>query len=206
MDQNQPQRNNKKIKGSIYIPAGTLASLANRRKQHTRLGPQVQTQMQQVPLVSSSPLEDVQEQVQFISTSPVEQVQEELQQVQQTSPKSTAQETNEQSEEQGPSSRKRKRGITQMQSVQGQSEHKSIVLNKYNQPICPTEEVVASWEKYDIPDTAKIWALGEIQNVWRRYKTSLKKTHYEPYSNDGLRMEKRPSTVPESGFKDLIEY
>lgn len=74
MDQNQPLRNNKIVKGSTYLPARSLASLANRRKQHPILVSQVQTQVHQVPLISTSPVEQVQEQVSFICTSPVELV------------------------------------------------------------------------------------------------------------------------------------
>ncbi|XP_009606777.1 uncharacterized protein [Nicotiana tomentosiformis] len=45
-----------------------------------------------------------------------------------------------------------------------------------------------------------------IQNAWRRYKSQLKKDHYEAYENDELRMAKRPKNVLESEFKDLLKY
>nr|XP_016477277.1 PREDICTED: uncharacterized protein LOC107798757 isoform X2 [Nicotiana tabacum] len=52
-------------------------------------------------------------------------------------------ETNEQLEEQGPSSeKKRKRGKTQMSGVHGRKERKQVVLNETNQPIGHTDEVV----------------------------------------------------------------
>lgn len=51
-------------------------------------------------------------------------------------------ESNNQYEEQGLSTNKRKRGGSQMQSVHGRSERKLIVLNDLNQPIGPPESIV----------------------------------------------------------------
>ncbi|XP_019226606.1 PREDICTED: uncharacterized protein LOC109208053 [Nicotiana attenuata] len=60
--------------------------------------------------------------------------------------------------------------------------------------------------KYDIPDAAKRWVFDSIQNAWRKYKNQLFNDHYKPYENDELRMEKRPVDVPESQFRDLLNY
>ncbi|XP_019225432.1 PREDICTED: uncharacterized protein LOC109207010 [Nicotiana attenuata] len=132
-------------------------------------------------------------------------------------------EINEQSEEQGPSAEKRKRGKTLMPSVHGRKEHKLIVVNENNQPIGPTDDVVAELGsflgtlarnaafcplngKYDIPDASKKWIFESIQNAWRKYKNQLFNDHYKAYENDELRMEKRPVDVPESQFRDLLNY
>lgn len=61
-------------------------------------------------------------------------------------------------------------------------------------------------EKYDIPDAAKTWALEAIHTAWRRYKSQLKKDHYDTYVNDEIRIKKRPAYVPESQFKGLLKY
>ncbi|KAH0669637.1 hypothetical protein KY285_023798 [Solanum tuberosum] len=128
-----------------------------------------------------------------------------------------------------------------MQSVQGRQESKLVVLNRYNQPIGPTNTVVTelgsflgtlarnamhcalnihNWknmdtkkdlwdytqEKYDIPDSAKKWALDGIKNARRKYKNDLYRNHYKAYANDDLRMANKPKDVSESDFKDLLKY
>ncbi|XP_059290913.1 uncharacterized protein LOC132044454 isoform X1 [Lycium ferocissimum] len=131
---------------------------SNRKKQLPRLRSQVQTQVQQVPIHSTSLVEQVQQVPRHSTTSAAQTVLEQVQQeslhptpsttqavqeqVQQTSQDSTPQEANEESEEQGPSTKK-KRGRTQMQNVHGRSERKLIVLNKHNQPVGPTQAIVA---------------------------------------------------------------
>ncbi|XP_019238222.1 PREDICTED: uncharacterized protein LOC109218322 [Nicotiana attenuata] len=60
--------------------------------------------------------------------------------------------------------------------------------------------------KYDIPVAAKRWVFDLIQNAWRKYKNQLFNDHYKPYENDEHRMEKRPVDVPESQFRDLLNY
>ncbi|XP_019223798.1 PREDICTED: uncharacterized protein LOC109205542, partial [Nicotiana attenuata] len=227
-------------------------------KQLPQLGAQVQEQLLQLPLPSASPpAQIVHEQVQqksLNSTSLASQaLREQLQQKSLDSTTRTSQtvheqfedssnhETNEQSEEQGPSAEKRKRGKTLMPSVHGRKERKLIVVNENNQPIGPTDDVVAelgsflgtlarnaafcplivfNWRKlqtkedmwkyikgkYDIPDASKKWVFESIQNAWRKYKNQLFNDHYKPYENDELRMEKRPVDVPESQFRDLLNY
>ncbi|XP_070031074.1 uncharacterized protein [Nicotiana tomentosiformis] len=61
-------------------------------------------------------------------------------------------------------------------------------------------------EKYDIPEEAKQWIFYSICTAWRKYKSQLKKKHFEAYENDDLRMENRPIDVQVSHFKDLLEY
>ncbi|XP_075081260.1 uncharacterized protein LOC107795343 [Nicotiana tabacum] len=109
-------------------------------KRQLELASQLQEQVQRVPLTSSSSASQaIHEQVQQAthdSTTPASQT------VHEQFEDSDHHKSNEQSEEQGPPERKRKRGRTQMQSVHGRRECKLIVLNDLNQPIGPTDEVV----------------------------------------------------------------
>lgn len=61
-------------------------------------------------------------------------------------------------------------------------------------------------EKYDIPDSAKKWALDGIKNARRKYKNDLYQKHYKAYDNDDLRMANKSKDVSESDFKDLLKY
>lgn len=109
----------------------------------------------QVSLNYTSPVEQVErhspdsivqamlEQVQWTSlhsTPSTTQATPEL--VQQKSPDSTTQETNEQSDEQGPATKKKTIGSTQMPHVHGRSVCKLIKLNEYHQLVGPTNAVV----------------------------------------------------------------
>ncbi|KAG5610111.1 hypothetical protein H5410_021392 [Solanum commersonii] len=101
-----------------------------------------------------------------------------------------------------------------MQNVHGRQERKLVLLNRYNQPIGPTNAIVtelgsflgtlARNEKYDIPDSAKKWALEGNKNARRKYKNDLYEKHYKAYNNDDLRMfdSKRmnPHTVGKTSF------
>ncbi|XP_019245487.1 PREDICTED: uncharacterized protein LOC109225320 isoform X2 [Nicotiana attenuata] len=101
---------------------------------------QMQEKVRQVPLIStSSTAQGVQEQVRQV---PMNSITPTSQAVHEPSEDSTNHEAIEQSEEPGPSAPKRKRGPTQMQSVHGRKDRKIIVLNEFNQPIGPTNEVV----------------------------------------------------------------
>ncbi|XP_019240632.1 PREDICTED: uncharacterized protein LOC109220628, partial [Nicotiana attenuata] len=81
-------------------------------------------------------------------------------------------------------------------------------LNMFNWRKLETKEDM--WKyikgKYDIPDAAKRWVFDSIQNAWRKYKNQLLNDHYKAYENDELRMENRPVDVPESQFRDLLNY
>ncbi|XP_060182329.1 uncharacterized protein LOC132611992 [Lycium barbarum] len=133
-EEDRAVRKNKREKGSMFLPAGSLASLANqmslrgtkrnvqavdcsnREKQVPRLRSQVQTQVQQEPIHSTSLVEQVQQvprhstasaaqtvlgQVQQESRHPTPYTAQAVQeQVQQTSQDSTPQEANQESEEQ----------------------------------------------------------------------------------------------------------
>ncbi|KAH0773723.1 hypothetical protein KY290_010860 [Solanum tuberosum] len=126
-----------------------------------------------------------------------------------------------------------------MQSVHGRQERKLVVLNRYNQPIGPTNAVVTelgsflgtlarnamlcplnihNWknmdtkkdlwdytqEKYDIPDSAKNWALEAIRNARRKYRNDLYENHYKAYDNDDLRMANMPKNEKEKESPDEL--
>ncbi|KAM3395279.1 hypothetical protein P3S68_004284 [Capsicum galapagoense] len=60
--------------------------------------------------------------------------------------------------------------------------------------------------KYDIPDAAKHWILERIRESWRKNKSDLKRDHYNPWENDEIQLKKRPESVPECQFKELLVY
>ncbi|KAF3661717.1 putative dolichyl-diphosphooligosaccharide--protein glycosyltransferase subunit 4B-like [Capsicum annuum] len=60
--------------------------------------------------------------------------------------------------------------------------------------------------KYDIPDAAKHWILERIRESWRKNKSDLKRDHYDPWENDEIQLKKRPKSVPECQFKELLVY
>ncbi|KAF3658173.1 hypothetical protein FXO38_13338 [Capsicum annuum] len=140
----------------------------------------------------------------------------------------------------GPSTNKRKRGVTQMQAVHGRTDRQLIVLNRLNQPIGPTKAVVTefssflgtlarngefcplnlSWtklkthddmwsyiqEKYEVSNNGKNWAMRSIDAAFRGHKSRLKNRHFYAYTNDEIRRAKRPTSIPEPVFEDLLKY
>ncbi|KAH0678947.1 hypothetical protein KY284_020032 [Solanum tuberosum] len=200
----------------------------------------VQEQVQQAPMNSSTVVAQVSEKhLQHVPReSPAIEAHDIQDQVQQETQNS---EENELSGELGPVTQKKKRGNTVMQNVHGRHERKLVVLNRYNQPIGPTNAIVTelgsflgtlarnamlcplnihNWknmdtkidlwdytkDKYDIPDSAKKWALEGNKNARRKYKNDLYEKHYKAYDNDDLRMANKPKDVSESDFKDLLKY
>nr|XP_016490992.1 PREDICTED: uncharacterized protein LOC107810703 [Nicotiana tabacum] len=174
---------------------------------------QLQEKVRQVPLIStSSTTQGVQEQVRQV---PMDSITPTSQDVHEPSEDSTNHEAIEQSEEPGPSAPKRKRGPTQKKSVHDRKDRKIIVLNEFDQPIGPTDEVVKELGSFlgtlgrnetFCPLNAKNWVFDSVCTAWRKYKSQLKKKHFEAYENDELRMENRPKNVPASHFKDLLDY
>ena len=45
-----------------------------------------------------------------------------------------------------------------------------------------------------------------IREAWRRHRSDLKMTYYDPYDNDEVRMENRPGHIPECQFRELLKY
>ncbi|KAG5579747.1 hypothetical protein H5410_050374, partial [Solanum commersonii] len=208
------------------VPVGTLTYLANQKKlllarrrkdllieKRQRLTGVIE---EQDLLESHNPEAGVR--IQADSTNNVVQPVEEQLQL-----NSTALEGNEQYS----STKKRQRGQTKMLSVHGRHDRKLIVLNKVGQPVGPSNDVVIelsnfleNWklldtkkdlwdytkEKYDIPEIGNRWTLKTIQESWRRRKFDLKSHHFDAYTNDQIRMEKKPDDVPTSQFKELLKY
>ncbi|XP_060211759.1 uncharacterized protein LOC132639324 [Lycium barbarum] len=209
MDQERPlKRKKKKVKGSTFLPAGSLASLANQMSlMGTKRNVQLPQPGSQVPLDSTSSVEQVREQLQQVprnSPSPTQVVLQQVQQtslhstpstaqavqeqVQQMSQDSTAQEENEQSEE---------GGRTQMQSVHGRSERKLIVLNKYNQPVGPTPAVVAELGSF-LGTLARNSTFCPVNVLdWRKLKTHKDMWSYTKEKYD------IPDTASKWAFKEI---
>ncbi|KAJ8429975.1 hypothetical protein Cgig2_029601 [Carnegiea gigantea] len=62
--------------------------------------------------------------------------------------------------------------------------------------------------KYMLPQTdcVKKWVLESIACAWRLFKCRLKANHYYKYDNDAERWKHRPSRIPDSHFKLLLQY
>ncbi|KAH0722326.1 hypothetical protein KY290_005007 [Solanum tuberosum] len=175
---------------------------------------------------------------QSVEVQPVE----ELPSVDQVQMNSVTPQTDDQPEEQAEDvSTQNKRGRTQMHNVHARKEHKLILLNRENQPVGPTDDVVIKlssflgtlarnatlcpfdildwrsmdtkqdlWdytkEKYIIPEAAYNWTMVTIREAWRRHRSDLKMTYYDPYDNDEVRMENRPGHILECQFRELLKY
>ncbi|KAL3347867.1 hypothetical protein AABB24_021488 [Solanum stoloniferum] len=61
-------------------------------------------------------------------------------------------------------------------------------------------------EKYIIPEVAYNWTTVTIQEAWRRHRSDLKMTYYDPYDNDEVQMAKRPGHIQECQFRELLKY
>ncbi|KAH0700764.1 hypothetical protein KY290_010262 [Solanum tuberosum] len=222
------------------VPQNSCTLKAQSKKDQMPQTQVVQEQVQPTPMNSSTVVAEVSEnQLQHVPReSPTVEAHDIQYQVQQETQNSKE---NDLSGEQGPVTQKKKRGSTVMQSVHGRQERKLVVLNRYNQPIGPTNAIVTelgsflgtlarnamlcplnihNWknmdtkkdlwdytqEKYDIPDSAKNWALEGIRNARRKYRNDLYENHYKAYDNDDLRMANKPKDVSEFDFKDLLKY
>ncbi|XP_016166105.1 uncharacterized protein LOC107608864 [Arachis ipaensis] len=68
----------------------------------------------------------------------------------------------------------------------------------------------AIWEyvqaKFIIPTEGKRMVLARINDYWRRYKTTIKQTHFLPYKCVNEMLKNRPKSIPESHFRKLIAY
>ncbi|XP_050218532.1 uncharacterized protein LOC126669181 isoform X1 [Mercurialis annua] len=61
-------------------------------------------------------------------------------------------------------------------------------------------------KRYIVPEEGKRWVLKTIGDNWRVYKCRLKKNHFYKFKTDKSRLASRPSQVPETQFKALINY
>ncbi|XP_020976441.1 uncharacterized protein LOC110270918 isoform X2 [Arachis ipaensis] len=48
--------------------------------------------------------------------------------------------------------------------------------------------------------------LARINDNWRRYKTTIKQTHFLPYKCVNVMLKNCPKSIPESHFRKLIAY
>ncbi|XP_020978102.1 uncharacterized protein LOC110271497 [Arachis ipaensis] len=61
--------------------------------------------------------------------------------------------------------------------------------------------------KFILPKFSKLWMMTGVQGAWKRYKTRIKKKHFEPYSgNIEDMLVNRPLEIPEVQFRKLIAY
>ncbi|WMV30215.1 hypothetical protein MTR67_023600 [Solanum verrucosum] len=197
----------------------------------------------QQPIAPQSEANRQSVEVQPVEEQPVEdQPVEELPSVDQVQMNYVTPQTDDQPEEQAEDvSTQNKRGRTQMHNVHARKERKLILLNRENQPVGPTDDVVIElssflgtlarnatlcpfdildwrsmdtkqdlWdytkEKYIIPEPAYNWTMVTIREAWRRHRSDLKMTYYDPYDNDEVRMENRPGHIPECQFRELLKY
>ncbi|XP_057760924.1 uncharacterized protein LOC130981346 [Arachis stenosperma] len=68
----------------------------------------------------------------------------------------------------------------------------------------------AIWEyvqaKFIIPTEGKRMVLARINDNWRRYKTTIKQTHFLPYKCVNEMLKNGPKSILESHFRKLIAY
>ncbi|KAL4380796.1 hypothetical protein AHAS_Ahas04G0069300 [Arachis hypogaea] len=65
----------------------------------------------------------------------------------------------------------------------------------------------AQRSKLILPKSSKLWVMTGVQGVWKRYKTRIKKKHFEPYfGNIEDMLVNRPLEIPEIQFRKLIAY
>ncbi|XP_019238562.1 PREDICTED: uncharacterized protein LOC109218645 [Nicotiana attenuata] len=208
---------------SRYTALPHLSATHNNNNSGLQLGPIAESaQLSAVysmrttdPMYSAT--QGVQEHVRQV---PMDSITPTLQVVHEQSEDSTNQEAIGQSEEPGPSAPKEKEALLKCKvCTEGRTSWVTSLAHwEGNGTFCPLN--VFDWrkldtkndiwkyvkEKYDIPEEAKKWVFDSICTAWRKYKSQLKRKHFEAYENDELRMENRPLDVPASHFKALPEY
>ncbi|XP_056683804.1 uncharacterized protein [Spinacia oleracea] len=80
--------------------------------------------------------------------------------------------------------------------------------NKLNWPNVPDKDNIWSYvkKKYIISEEGKDHVLSSVGKLWRKYKCSVKANHFTPYNNNADRWESARDTIPDSHFKDLLEF
>ncbi|XP_060182249.1 uncharacterized protein LOC132611909 [Lycium barbarum] len=209
MSQQGPSKRNKRAQSRTYAKPGSLSSLANKKRQLLTANETVQAIRSEkedlLELIGKqqpvAPQSDENEQL--VEEQQVEEQFEEEQQPveEQMQMDSTIPPTNEKSKEDV---------IIEFGSFLGTLARTAT--------LCPFD--ILDWrkidtkddlwtytkEKYDIPEAGKKWTLKAIHAAWRRHKSDLKKLGYKPKVTDEIIMAKRPSHIPESQFKELLEY
>ncbi|KAL2897350.1 Adenine deaminase [Bienertia sinuspersici] len=60
--------------------------------------------------------------------------------------------------------------------------------------------------KYLISSERKRWTLETLNEEWKGWKCRIKAKYYSPYATYDERWDKRPNTIPENQFKELLHY
>ncbi|XP_057719905.1 uncharacterized protein LOC130934344 [Arachis stenosperma] len=69
------------------------------------------------------------------------------------------------------------------------------------------EAHVTGDSKFILPKSSNLWVMTGVQGGWKRYKTRIKKKHFEPYSrNIEDMLVNRLLEIPEIQFQKLIAY
>ncbi|XP_072074365.1 uncharacterized protein [Arachis hypogaea] len=88
-------------------------------------------------------------------------------------------------------------------SIRGMLEDREeISLDIEGEAIGPTDEAA----KFIIPTEGKRMVLARINDNWRRYKTTIKQTHFLPYKCVNKMLKNRLKSISESHFYKLIAY
>ncbi|KAL2921864.1 Fanconi anemia group M protein [Bienertia sinuspersici] len=126
---------------------------------------------------------------------------------------------------------KKHRGPTKLLNVHARTseERKLVVLNSFGQPVGPTKEIIkefrgflgtiarnsklaplnyCDWpsERYIVAEEGRKCILEIVGARWRGYKCWVKKHHFYAYETYEKRWEKRPQTILDAQFKDLVNY
>ncbi|KAL2933193.1 ATPase WRNIP1, partial [Bienertia sinuspersici] len=81
-------------------------------------------------------------------------------------------------------------------------------LNYYDWPSVPSQNAIWKYilERYIVAEEGRKCILEIIGARWRGYKCWVKKHHFYAYETYEKRWEKRPQTIPDAQFKDLLDY
>ncbi|PHT53481.1 Non-functional NADPH-dependent codeinone reductase 2 [Capsicum baccatum] len=100
----------------------------------------------------------------------------------------------------GPSTNKRKRGVTQMQAVHGRIDRQLIVLNRLNQPIGRTKAVVTEFSSF-LGTLARNGEFCPLNLSWTKLKT-----HDDMWSYIQVEMERVETQESEDGTQSTDSF
>ncbi|KAL2900070.1 Threonine--tRNA ligase [Bienertia sinuspersici] len=85
-----------------------------------------------------------------------------------------------------------------------------LPLNYCDWPSVPDNAKDQVWDyvqrKYLISCEGKRWTLETLKEEWKGWKCRIKAKYYSPYATYDERWDKRPNTIPENQFKELLHY
>ncbi|KAL2938246.1 hypothetical protein RDABS01_021695 [Bienertia sinuspersici] len=81
-------------------------------------------------------------------------------------------------------------------------------LNYCDWPSVPSQDAIWKYilERYIVAEEGRKCILEIVGARWRGYKCLVKKHHFYAYETYEKRWEKRPQTIPDAQFKDLLDY